>query len=513
MDNTIRFITFNFFRITVLSFVFLHSISCKKEESNSYQLDRKSVVHISFINLTDSLKINLYNLPIIKSSYFNEVAIINKGVPEKKFTVPCEYPQAVQFSIGNRLFTGFVSPNDTLKIIVRLKKQNDVDSLYFKGKTQAFCNYYYEKQICLGYPDLRIPLNKVASNADLILLHTDSLMANELAFLKKYQQKSNLPDWFIRTEKCQIVYLCNNFKLSQEALYTKILKKPFNPGQYYYKSIDTLLIDNPNGIFSYWYFDFLKSYLVYRNIKTEGLNTKDWMDQSTKAALTIAYKQLTGEQRDIFEYNFLSSYLNWTKNLADYDQIFAEHRYDLSNLYFLNNLLEKRSVLTDSVVRNRNDNFSNSSNTKLKSNAPVPYFYLPDINGKFISLKDFKDKIIYVSFWATWCKPCIASIPEKNELIRKYSGNKKIVFINICISSQTKNWEKLVNTSSLQGINLFANENWSQIISQKYGISGVPAYFLIGNDIILKPYCDGPSNIEDDLEHALQTTKSTIGNY
>ena len=50
------------------------------------------------------------------------------------------------------------------------------------------------------------------------------------------------------------------------------------------------------------------------------------------------------------------------------------------------------------------------------------------------------------------------------------------------------------------GINLFANENWSGIIEENFSIEGVPSYFLIKNGKIIKPFCDSPLNIKDDIE-------------
>jgi len=49
-------------------------------------------------------------------------------------------------------------------------------------------------------------------------------------------------------------------------------------------------------------------------------------------------------------------------------------------------------------------------------------FTFKDINGKKVSLSQFKGKVIILDFWATWCVPCKAEIPGFIELQKKYGG-------------------------------------------------------------------------------------------
>lgn len=51
-------------------------------------------------------------------------------------------------------------------------------------------------------------------------------------------------------------------------------------------------------------------------------------------------------------------------------------------------------------------------------------------DGKSADWEDFKDKVVLIDFWASWCAPCIQAIPHMNELSEKYK-NKDVVFISL----------------------------------------------------------------------------------
>ena len=57
----------------------------------------------------------------------------------------------------------------------------------------------------------------------------------------------------------------------------------------------------------------------------------------------------------------------------------------------------------------------------------APDFTQNDQYGKPISLKDFRGKVVMIDFWATWCGPCIASIPHVKEIKKKYASSDLII--------------------------------------------------------------------------------------
>jgi thiol-disulfide isomerase/thioredoxin len=89
----------------------------------------------------------------------------------------------------------------------------------------------------------------------------------------------------------------------------------------------------------------------------------------------------------------------------------------------------------------------------------TPYnFTVQDITGNNISLSDFRNKYVYIDFWASWCVPCIAQIPHLKELYEKYR-TKGFEIITISIDADSIAWKKAVVRHQLQ--------NWHHILANE----------------------------------------------
>jgi cytochrome c biogenesis protein CcmG/thiol:disulfide interchange protein DsbE len=72
-----------------------------------------------------------------------------------------------------------------------------------------------------------------------------------------------------------------------------------------------------------------------------------------------------------------------------------------------------------------------------KTNLPEPELTLKDLDGKNVSLSDYKGKVVLVNFWATWCEPCRVEIPWLIEMQQKY-GPKGFVLLGIALDEEGK---------------------------------------------------------------------------
>src|SRR4026209_1398740 len=69
---------------------------------------------------------------------------------------------------------------------------------------------------------------------------------------------------------------------------------------------------------------------------------------------------------------------------------------------------------------------------EIKDHPQAPDFTLPDPSGKKLSLKDYRGKVVFLAFWATWCEYCREEVPAMETLYRDYKGKGlEIVAVNI----------------------------------------------------------------------------------
>ena len=79
----------------------------------------------------------------------------------------------------------------------------------------------------------------------------------------------------------------------------------------------------------------------------------------------------------------------------------------------------------------------NPSGDNPKTDLPEPELTLKDLDGKNVSLSDYKGKVVLVNFWATWCEPCRVEIPWLIEMQKKY-GDKGFVLLGIALDEEGK---------------------------------------------------------------------------
>lgn len=102
-------------------------------------------------------------------------------------------------------------------------------------------------------------------------------------------------------------------------------------------------------------------------------------------------------------------------------------------------------------------------------------FTLPDLNGKMISLSDFKGKWVVLDFWGSWCGWCIKGFPALKEAYQKYGD--KLVVIGIDCNESEEDWREGVKKHEIPWINVYNGND--RALYEAYNITGFPTKAII----------------------------------
>lgn len=187
----------------------------------------------------------------------------------------------------------------------------------------------------------------------------------------------------------------------------------------------------------------------------------------------------------------------------------------------------KEDYTKDSIIRNIRTNFPDpeaklfiytpSADVKsvaeaeklLAKGTVAPDFMVNDLEGKPVKLSDFRGKVVVLDFWATWCVPCLASMPETNAIAAKYK-DRGVVVLGINVWDEAKAFKSWVPQHPEFGAIQFLldpNGNNKQDIARNlYKVYAIPTQYVIDKKgIVQTAFLGAPpkGELEKRLEEIL----------
>lgn len=108
----------------------------------------------------------------------------------------------------------------------------------------------------------------------------------------------------------------------------------------------------------------------------------------------------------------------------------------------------------------------------------APEWSLKDPAGKVYKLADYRGKVVFMDFWATWCPPCRVAMPSVQRLHDHYA-NKDVVILGLNFNDTKPDAAEKYMKSKGFTYPVLLN---AETLAEQYKITGIPAFFIVGKD-------------------------------
>ncbi len=112
----------------------------------------------------------------------------------------------------------------------------------------------------------------------------------------------------------------------------------------------------------------------------------------------------------------------------------------------------------------------------IKKSQHAPVFITKDIHGRKVSLTNFRGDYVLISFWASWCGPCIKELPVLKKIQKDYYDRLRI--ISVSYDQDSSAFAKALKKYDMNWINIFGDDD----LINKYGRTPIPALYLLDKD-------------------------------
>ncbi len=435
---------------------------------SSYAQENTLVMgRIDNLGLVKEIEINVNEKYLNDKNVVYTAAVTDEGY--FAFPLAINEPQLVTLTYSRNKALIYLEPQDTLEVIT------DANSFPFTmrfdhrgGANNTHLKKYFEQHP----PELNaFKLKQYRSRGSywyvntptmdrLMLASTPDQFRQKMA-LRKKQAFADL-DFFMQNNPSALTPAFRDFISSEIIydwayhllLYGDVFKNRFGITESFFDFLDEVPLQNEN-IGNYWYRHFLQAYLCYRYAAQEEKTGNTYVNQYKLAKNIFQGKALAFLQSEMLVRGFRAKQV---EALQRQYWDFSDH-----NPY---------PQFDEKVMQNYYQVM------KYAAGSLAPDFTLADPTGRPVSLHHYQGKVIYLNFWASWCRPCMAKIRQLQSIQEKLE-QQGIVFLHVSLDRDKQTWVETIRRNNMKGIQVLANGDIESEVARDYEIKILPQYYII----------------------------------
>ncbi|UXX78484.1 TlpA family protein disulfide reductase [Reichenbachiella carrageenanivorans] len=150
--------------------------------------------------------------------------------------------------------------------------------------------------------------------------------------------------------------------------------------------------------------------------------------------------------------------------------------------------------------------WSGSDQKSFQEGQVAPDIEMTNLKGEVVKLSSLRGQMVFIDFWASWCKPCRKENPE---IVRVYQTYKDESFDNgegfavfsVSLDKKQEAWQKaIVKDSLIWDTHVSDLKGWKSDAAVAYGISSIPMSYLIDGDGVIVAVNPRGDKLEKELK-------------
>ena len=387
------------------------------------------------------------------------------------FAVEVKEPQVAILKYARNKGVIFLQPNDTL--YVDCDANNFQYSFEFSGRLgisnsclteylrlnpremSVFNMTQYRQKLYWYQNSPRMEKAMLAMNQPTFENHMKSRKEKALDHLEKYNaaRPGKLTQEFKAFLKAEIQYDFAYHSL----MYGNVFKNRYSLKESYFDFLKEVPLQNEQ-IGNEWYREFLVAYFDYKNLKNESDERIPFVFQYEEGS-----KMLEGKTKAFFQSEIIARAFRAKEN-----DVIIEKYWDYMRHQDYGNFDIKVIESYEKAI-------------KFAGGTQAPDFVLKDLNNNEIALTKYRGKVVYLNFWATWCRPCMDKM-EKLKVLQPELESEDVVFINVSLDRKEEVWKETLERRQFKGIHILASGELNSEIAKAYEIKVLPRYFIINKE-------------------------------
>ncbi|QQS27918.1 MAG: TlpA family protein disulfide reductase [Sphingobacteriales bacterium] len=401
-----------------------------------------------------------------------------------EFEPVLKQPQVATLTYAGHQLALYLEPGDALT--VRVHPGENEGKPQFSGKGED-----HNRFLQSFYGTFSTEYNPVAMKEKIMTTSIDGLemelfdsRKKQTAFFKGYSDKGKFSADFDRYVAHEIMYNYLNYVVGYTIVRANADSKSLNVGRIPQVMLDEITpakVNNEAAMMNELYRSFLIYYLTYTTSEVNNLNKFKDVGLSVKMKFNQIRQRLSGEPYNYAIARFLYDYCE----KSDAETVQLLNRYLSSNdeeQKYVKIVATKCADALSAPVASKNTKDKKGEDSGAGEEDAAGNITFTGLDGKEMRLKDFRGKVVYVDFWASWCGPCRKQMPFSKELHDKLSSKqkKKVVFLYISIDDSEQAWRDAIIKSGLEnGTHGWSSGGWNSKIARFFQISGIPRYMLM----------------------------------